>query len=145
MKEELTIKHLCAYLPHGVMIVCFDNAPVKMFGISHNTIHMEGGILNYKEAHIGKCKPILRPLSQLTEYIEHDGERFVPIERLLAEQGCAAEYDFIRAIEDDWASADDKMQFAPTTITKKLHAWHFDTFSLIEAGLAEPIPSIPQP
>ena len=94
---------------------------------------------------ISDCKPLLRPLSDLTKEIEHGGEKFVPIEWLLDNRDVDAEYDFISALEDDWASAEDKMIFAPFSIAQKLFEWHFDVFGLIEKGLAVNINTLSVP
>jgi hypothetical protein len=70
-------------------------------------------------------KPIFHPLSDLTKSIVHKGKEFVPIEKLVEERDCDAEYDFLHALEDDWASADDKIRFAPYSVIEKLFEWHF--------------------
>jgi hypothetical protein len=130
MKKELTIEHLAAYLPYGVKVKT-DDGPIEMIGIQY--VH---GLfvpqLNTDDYDLDLDNPIkicLRPLSQLTETIEHGGERFVPNERI--------------------GRSNTGMTVDPTLfpyyLIKYLHFLHFDTFGLIESGLAEPIPSIPQP
>ena len=83
-----------------------------------------------------KCKPILYPLSMLTQPIWHEGKEVDVIEILLSTRDCDAEYDFIHALEDDWASADSKMEFAPMSIANKLAHYHFDINNLIGQGKA---------
>lgn len=135
---KLTIEHLAAYLPYGLKCLDLKTEPdSNIFTLESASIHRvvsdsEGNFdIGFEE-----IKPILRSLSDLTKEIEHNREKFVPIERLLKERECDAEYEFIEAIEDDWASAESKFEFAPYSIIKKLHSWHFDTKGLIEAGLA---------
>lgn len=149
MMKTLTIEHLAAYLPYGLKFQSGHQLVGLYNGNSDITRPLlmsetESGPIDW-EANFDMDKPLLRQLSQLTKTIEHNGERFVPIDRLLSEREVDAEWDFIEAIVDDWASAADKMKFAPMTIANKMHSWHFDTFGLIEAGLAIQIPSIPQP
>ena len=73
------------------------------------------------------CKPLLRPLSSLTEEIEHNGERFVPIEELQLQN--------IKIIEITNAN----VELLPYWAVQKLHEWHFDIHGLIDRNLALPI------
>lgn len=73
---------------------------------------------------------LLRPLSSLTEEIEHNGERFVPIERLRSYGFVFNEYyegDF-----SDWSMWSYE-------VATHLFEWHLDVFGLIDRGLALPI------
>ena len=67
----------------------------------------------------GFAKLILRPLSDLTKEIEHNGERFVPI--VLLEDYIDFQYGYERI--EYW-----KIQ--------QLFEWKFDIFNLIEKGEA---------
>lgn len=76
-------------------------------------------------------KPLLHPLSQLTEEIEIDGERFVPIKRLNElniDPNC-----------DPVVLNDGTINYDPLKEYQLLFKWHFDIFGLIDKGLAEPI------
>lgn len=101
-------------------------------------------------------KPILRPLSDLTKEIEHNGERFVPIVALLKEahpqwierhpEGWYAEIDFKK---DGWyakawfsfqATHDisihtDFLWNEPQWKISRLFEWHFDVFDLHSKNL----------
>ena len=72
------------------------------------------------------CKPILRPLSDLTKEIEHKGERFVPINRIKESQY----HLFFRG---DITSPLEGLQFSEL---RKLIEWHFDIADLISEGEA---------
>ena len=77
-------------------------------------------------------KPILRPLSDLTKEIEHNGEKFVPIVYL-----CNSElygYSDLRyMINSNNFNSIESLSFKSFN---KIMEWHFDVFGLIEKGLA---------
>lgn len=134
--QTLELKHLAPYLPYGLKITTFDanNGFYKLeMGLDDedNDIFPIQFVKGNKDS-----KPILRPLSDLTKEIEVNEERFVPIERIINERDCDAEYDFIEALEDDINSMDEKILFAPYSVMDKFLEWHFDVFGLIEKGLA---------
>ena len=85
---------------------------------------------------IDKFKPILHPLSDLTNEIEHNGEKFVPMDLIKKEDSFLyyGEMDWI----DDCAltlNADDMRYFTFSHILKFIE-WHFDVAGLIEQGEA---------
>ncbi|WP_312394792.1 hypothetical protein [Chryseobacterium sp.] len=128
-KEEL-IKIFSAYLPYD-LDVCTSygspklNNPKKMFGADIDRIKRNKNLSFI-------MKPILYDLSYLTKEIEHNGEFFEPMEKMHKDWDCEAEIQFLYALSDDWASAEDKLQFAPYSIFQKLLAWHFNVFGLEE-------------
>lgn len=65
---------------------------------------------------------ILRPLSDLTNPIEHKGEKFVPINRIKESQ-------YHLFFRDDITSPLEGLQFSEL---RKLVKWHFDLFGGIE-------------
>jgi hypothetical protein len=70
-------------------------------------------------------KPICRPLSDLTKPIEHNGEVFVPINKLpIIGNECI---NLINDIETGWIRFKE---------VQKLIEWHFDLAGLIEKGEA---------
>lgn len=148
MKKELTIEHLAAYLPYGVR---FQIPKHRLKYGQQDALPMNGlSIDSYKNPNIEFllpdddllfsnqlkwCKPLLRPLSQINEVIEHNGERFVPSKRI-DDMGYRFRYFVCVSIG---------IHALPYWVVRLMLSWHFDVFGLIEAGLAEPIPSIPQP
>jgi len=195
--KTLTIEHLSAYLPYRVSVTR-DGITIPMTADSNdigaNWISV-GGLLRMNNVGRRQWQPLLRPLSQLTETIEHNGERFVPIVKLRnfentnfskyvdkdkiiaqlkdieigstsGEDGGTYYVKFIEPygnMEDgiiyfEYSSQFDRFGKIMQSPMRKplgvggqlqmfqmLHSWHFDTFGLIEAGLAMPIQSIPQP
>jgi hypothetical protein len=157
MRKELTIEHLAAYLPYGVKVSCsfFEGRNTHVPLVVYNPYSdMRGGVSINQVAHFSG-KLLLRPLSQLTETIEHGGERFVPLDRIRKEikaidgdtrrfgyAGYNARRHMFQMTIDGKACGNHSL---PYWIVQMLHSLHFDTNSLIESGLAEPIPSIEQP
>jgi hypothetical protein len=153
MRKELTIEHWTAYLPYTTRVKVLDpdrRYPHKrlgvfrggiLSGVTDNPCEIEVRLDNSYDGSsdfvgTSDCKLLLRPLSQLTETIEHRGERFVPSEWLpKARNENAPIPAMLRGVYPE---------FMPYKLIRQLHEWHFDTFGLIESGLAEPIPSIEQ-
>lgn len=84
---KLELKHIKGYLDTELNVMDEETGEqfqVAGFNVSNNEflIHdnIDGSIEDYS---VNLLKPILRPLSDLTKEIEANGEKFVPIERLL--------------------------------------------------------------
>lgn len=83
----------------------------------------------------GKCKPILHSLSDTTKEIEHKGEKFVPIEKIL-EENC---FDLSKMdIEEinSYAAPVLMPELISLSDALLLIEWHFDIAGLIEKGEA---------
>lgn len=131
--EKLTIKELCAYLPYGIDISI--NGKIQKL----NSIDSEAKLVCYGWGNAGlidtdDVKPLLRPLSSLTEEIEHNGERFIPINNLKHLYGW--DYLWYEVLGEITNFNVNKLKYA---CLKLLLEWHFDVFGLIERGLALPI------
>jgi hypothetical protein len=134
---KLELQHLAGYLPYELWGLIFYTKT----DFEKTKLCITDGLNN--EADIAswllgtyRVKPILHPLSDLIKEIEVNGEKFIPIEWLLENREVDSEYDFIVALENDWACAEDKIIFAPLSIALKLYEWHFDIHNLIENNLA---------
>lgn len=69
-------------------------------------------------------KPILRPLSDLTKEITHNGETFVPFQK-------------VAIFKDEYSLKEEALTgFVPVIVFNMLCEWKFDVFSLIEGNLA---------
>lgn len=84
IENKITIEHLSAYLPYGLEVKKRVGGEVLQM-MSLSTVTHKGQICI--ETYSGTYgdmwfKPILRPLSDLTKEIEHNGERFVPFEEI---------------------------------------------------------------
>jgi hypothetical protein len=133
--NKLTIKELAPYLPYGLKV---QHTTFLEFGKNRVVIDtldslcadcatFESSMDYYlidPEDNECEIKPILRPLSDLTKSIEHNGEKFVP-------------QDILNHLDLEWVITSDnlvmKMNYEDVL---KLLEWHFDIFGLIEKGLA---------
>ncbi|WON94737.1 hypothetical protein [Sphingobacterium sp. UGAL515B_05] len=128
----LTLEHIAPYLPYGIRVkVGKTERNLTAVSLDSTFVFVSAwkGSREKEMVSIEEIKPILRPLSDLTKVIEHNGERFVPVVNL------------------GWNSYDHILK-SGTCINisyeymVKLFKWHFDVFGLIEKGLAIDINSI---
>lgn len=125
----MELKHASAYLPYGLQILNRLGVTKTMVSLSPITINLNSDELSMEAdwEYIKDIKPILRNLSDLTKEIEHNGEKFVPIDYFLGEDSdlvynaCLIHNDF---------------SYLPYNLVQLLLEWHFDIFALIEKGLA---------
>jgi hypothetical protein len=72
---KLELKHLAPYLPYGLKVSKDDWGKTFKMDSDGTTLNCVGiDFVIFKQA-----KPILRPLSDLTKEIEHNGKKFIPI------------------------------------------------------------------
>lgn len=128
----LELKHLAPYLPYGLGVEIYDSD--NNYDVPDNGTVMTMGtdLLNHHVGGTFHLKPLLRPLSDLTIEIEHNGEKFVPIEWIENEH----DIDFNLML---FPLNDEGICNAPYFVVEKLFEWHFDVFGLIDQGLAKPI------
>ena len=114
---ELELKHLAPYLPYGLEIINNVNKKREL------TIYY----LNYWKESGVELKPILRPLSDLTKEIKHDGDKFTP----------CTDYYYIKDELEELSALDSSyIRYTRYNVVKVLFELHFDFFGLIEKGLA---------
>jgi hypothetical protein len=128
MTKQLELKHLSAYLPYKPRVTLYSDI-YNYDGLVTKMHHQY-----YFDFCQEKCniKLHLRPISDLTKEIEHNGEMFVPIEKL--------DMSFLQF--EYFHSQGIDLSEITYLDARKLHSWHFDTFGLIDAGLAVDINSI---
>jgi hypothetical protein len=135
--DKLTINELKGYLGTGLKIMENDDDGIfEMLGIyDFEEICTDGGDIPFTN-----FKPLLYPLSSLTEYREDLG--FVPIERLLQE------YCF----DTKKMSKEEILSYSVSLIeidisyktALRLHEWHIDVHNLIDRNLAINIKTLKQ-
>lgn len=149
--ESLELKHLAPYLPYRLKVKSidiFEGDPIFEMGTeSKNGLLSSAGIKWVLEDNF---KPILRPMSDLTELIEIDGQKIIPID-YLNQGNLSVDESFLPVLEGDsedgfWYenySTDcggysiHSVSFKFTlSVYEKLLEWHFDVFGLIDKGLA---------
>ena len=129
---KLEIKHLAPYLPYDIGCVI----PLGY----HRTLDVNILQIMIKE-NFFKCYLKLRPLSDLTKEIEHNGERFVPIDELWGQtlgeidSNTYDDYFFNPDLKTTWICKENVLQLE-WIVVEKLFEWHFDVFGLIGSGLA---------
>jgi hypothetical protein len=143
--NKLTIQHLSAYLPYELGFECEGDFNNILHGIHGNAVFNQDADDSGEGCYgIEIIKPILRPLSDLTKEIEHNGERFVPIEyfEIGDDDGYCYEFDHgnINLIKGLKVTAEHNiyhdLQFLPYAVAQKLIEWHFDFQGLIPQNLA---------
>ena len=137
---KLELRHIAPYLPYGLKVLRPDGRtilPVTGLETSGDTfiLQFKEGTGRWSYGGPEKTKPILRPLSDLTKEIEHNGERFVPVEVVYGNQEWKRQQDSVRIEEVVRGTAQ-------WNTMRKLLEWHFDVFGLIESGLAVGINTI---
>lgn len=83
--DKITLQEIAAYLPFSPQWIfegSDDVHEVVGLDITDCGIHIFSPFGDYGKCRIDEGKPLLHPLSQLTQEIEHKGERFVPIEEI---------------------------------------------------------------
>ena len=130
---KLELKHLAPYLPYGLKtkyflsdaIVLNEGQPEEL----RDKLLTEDNIKFVRNF----CKPILRPLSDLTKEIEVNGEKFKADNKFWGFN--SFKYYFNQF--DKWESAFAYLNSrAPYGLVQVLFEWHFDVFGLIPQGLA---------
>ena len=127
--KQLTIEHLSAYLPYGVKVVPIYGG----YGIleADNIDH----ILRSKKP----ARMALRPLSDLTKQITHNGGTFVPLNWI--HENTPIKAVLCTDTEGKAGLFCDNIQSShynawPHSLVRTLLHLHFDVYNLIEAGLA---------
>ena len=130
MKNELELKHIAGYLPYGLKIY------EQRYSLTYNVVGYLENEIYCKDKNndvfsfvpeLGVDKLILRPLSDLTKEITHNGETFVPIEKYTHD----IQVELSTCLRDD-----TYYELLPYFVIQKLYEWHFDIHNLIEKNLA---------
>lgn len=147
---QLEPKHIIPYSLFGLQVIHseYDRFDITsdVMCVSNNYVSFDIGCDYYFNDEEPECeiKPLLRPLSQLTEEIEHNGERFVPMDifSLMYFGGQANK----EALKKDFYENIIYTRYNSLSYetVQKLIEWHFDVFGLIPAGLAVPKPAKPE-
>lgn len=145
MENKLTLEHLAPYLPYGLKLyhVGYKAKHILDTSIKEGVYDREMSAVTLTAMVNGNeyLKPILHPLSDLTKEIEHNGEKFVPIDYINGEfrleipnkielQNWVKNIS-IHFVLAEWVGIEDLYK-----LFKLLFQWHFDVFGLINKGLA---------
>jgi hypothetical protein len=151
METKLKLEHLTHYLPYGLKIQITSNQDMGLIGemkfLKKTYLGVDVGINHTLKLQrcISHIKPILRPLSDLTKEIEHEGESFVPIERLREMFTTRLSFDengfyyHINKSAVRGRAHDEPFPFNQLDAYSYLLKWKLDIHKLIEKGLAIPV------
>jgi hypothetical protein len=146
------MKNLAPYLPFKLKgdyniytnknktdLLCFETETLTGLNFKDKKIFLTSGLVTETDDFL----PYLRPLSDLTQEIEINGERFVPLEKLTEIfGGRPISFDgncFYTKIQESVVRKKEDavpLHFSQLDAFNKLFEWHFDIFGLIEKGLA---------
>lgn len=132
--EELELKHLAPYLPYKLRIKYQERNQVMNMGQGHSR-HWIGikSVINWQDVNGEPPKPILRPLSDLAEFLDKS---------LFVEQWHDEWIEHFKDFQDKPEEAN--MLACPYDLFDHLVANHFDVFNLILQGKALDINTIEQ-
>lgn len=127
--ETIKFEHWAAYLPYKLKVEFYNDTNVLCaVHFDNKSISIKDDFYTYTQIKPEKLKPLLRPMSQLTTEIEHNGERFVPIDYKPFELSKKDIIDFQNGFLHYKA-----LRFG---IIQRLLEWHFDIWGYIPKGLA---------
>lgn len=133
---KLELKHLTNAMVYNQKVFYFDDERelsliCKIIELRKEELTITNGEYQY-DVLFDDIKIVCLPLSDLTKEIEHNGEKFVPLYRLIKEDK-AFTNDFINVFG---------YEELKVSVYELLLEWHFDVFGLIEKGLAVDINTI---
>jgi len=155
---SLTIEHLAPYAPYRLKAMLGNGEIAEITGVYWGDKWCRCDIIvgtQNGSCNIDLLKPILRPMSDLTRDIEHNGEIFVPMDRLkttgtslneifwrdkiaVASDNEGHELEYDTEYMSFFSSYKRESRVCRNQYEKFqcLLSWHFDVFGLIEKGLA---------
>lgn len=152
--DKLTISHLAPYLPYKLQMQ-FEGKGGRIITLTGITDQGNAGI-SITNWHGGMwlngCgfKPLLRPLSQLTHKITHNGVSMVFTDLFEIGDDVGYNYEFdhgnvklIKQLESiSKNNCHNDIKYLPFAVVQEMIKYYFDIHGLIESGLALPYPSI---
>ena len=173
-QSKLTMQVLSAYLPYKVKAQYLDSEDYEI--TTGELVRIDTGVINgdgnedviitcgeqeFDPLDLIDCEfqLLLRPLSALTDEIEHNGERFVPIDNLIKADNKVIVSNYVsdgsKAITitityklmgdtfTDFIINRNTVDNTDYCYVQKLLEWHFDVFSLLDSGDALPLTDPP--
>ena len=132
---KLELKHIAPYLPYYPLTATSEDEHAKETVVTGEYSIMDCFVDCV--LHDG-FKMHLRPMSDLTKEITHNGETFVPARVLWSVEIKEEEaFDVYGTIPEYWKSnCEIKLKHLSYGDVQKLISWHFDVFDLIPNDLA---------
>ena len=138
MKDTIKLHEICGYLPYAVKLYHIGYKGKNILdlsipkGLYLNTLNSINMLSVIKECPF--LFMLLRPLSDLTKEIEHNGKRFVPIVKLLQEY-CFDTNEMTEQEINEYAESMIEIDMS-YMVSQMLMEWHFDIHGLINRNLA---------
>lgn len=129
--DKITINELCHFLPHKLMGTYQLSHVIKV--PEHSDEIREKMLLpDSFQFFLNYCKPIVYPLSMLTQEITYNGEVIVPYYFIENKYDTTNWAEFLKQLQSDhnWIGHCD------WSLMLHLLEWHFDVFNWIGRGLA---------
>ena len=136
MENKLTIKELAPYAPYNLKVqLGVTERDLTAISCDSKYVFVTEyiGARKKQMAGIESIKPLLRPLSDLTNEIEHNGEKFVFSDLYFTNN------KIIKAQNPNNCLFNNMLNDLDYNSIQLLLRYHFDVFGLIERGLALPI------
>jgi hypothetical protein len=142
MKKSIPLKEIVGFLPYGLKVKTSLRTRELVLGqefidINNETITVHEVISNSFH------KPIVRPLSDLTKEITHNGETFVPKDELRKLSGAIKPSEELKNTFSIQMNKGYVIGFSALCmhvdqlmLFEKLYEWHFDIYDWIKDGLA---------
>lgn len=140
--NKLTIEHIAPYLPYDLEVMAGSRRGFYLVPQLNTSKHERevtvSALMGISQDYY---KPILRPLSQLTEVIDHNGGKFVMADFLWSvDESERADYFDYGKVPEYWANCIQQVKenykrcdyLEICTLAK----YHFDFFGLIDKQLA---------
>jgi len=131
--ESITLKEIAGYLPYQLEVMITESTSKgeihKLSGINYDGLVSlgGGGRFGFIQRGFNQFKPLLYPLSMLTQQIEHNGEKFI----------MAKEHRYLRFEEiSNYKGGSRTLDFIQSREKDLLMEFNFDFYGLIERGLA---------
>jgi len=122
---KLKTTHIAPYAPYALKGYFFDKIEiVSEIDFEYDTVTSQ----HERSIRVEDFRPILRPLSDLTKEIEHEGMRFIPWSFI-----CYNTQQFYLTY---FRNQTYDILSSPYNDIQKLCEWHFDVYNLIPQGLA---------
>ena len=144
--KKLKLKHLAPYLPYELKCTNTKESYLQTgderMGVLYQLSVEDGddcvimGKNGYFLVHYSDILAILRPLSDLIKEIEHNGEKFVPIDVLSEITTLEYHNDQLLAAVWNGEMQETEIKHLCYEQVALLFEWHFDVFGLIEKRLA---------
>ena len=125
--EDLSLKEIVGYYPNKLQVL-IKRKIVELIGLhGRSSISTQPQVHGFRYCSYKDFKPLLYPLSMLTQEIEHNGEKVFFVKKYTED----IQKELIACQTDNTF-----YEMLPFFVIEEMLEHHFDIFGLIERGLA---------